>query len=159
MDHRLSLALGGADIPENRWPQPLAGPWNAHDKDRLEIELWQIADSLPAPKFNVVSKPNDWTAVVSGAARGITNAALTPNRELQREYWEAFRQELLRRSSLRPPRALPQYGMYLSIGRSGLQLMAAVSSREPWIQSAFTFSESKRDAQWFPLLLQQRDED
>ena len=25
----------------------------------LEIELWRIGDSLMAPKFNVVSKPND----------------------------------------------------------------------------------------------------
>jgi hypothetical protein len=26
----------------------------------IELELWQIGDSLPAPKFNVVAKPNDW---------------------------------------------------------------------------------------------------
>ena len=26
----------------------------------VEIELWQIDDSLLAPKFNVVEKPNDW---------------------------------------------------------------------------------------------------
>ncbi|HRK22486.1 MAG TPA: DUF4268 domain-containing protein [Fimbriimonadaceae bacterium] len=27
----------------------------------LEVELWQIGDSIPAPKFNVVSKPNAFT--------------------------------------------------------------------------------------------------
>ena len=27
----------------------------------LEIEVWKIGDSPPAPKFNVVSRPNDWT--------------------------------------------------------------------------------------------------
>ena len=27
----------------------------------LEIELWRIGDSPMAPKFNVVSHPNDWT--------------------------------------------------------------------------------------------------
>ncbi len=27
----------------------------------LEIELWRIGDSPIAPKFNVVSKPNEWT--------------------------------------------------------------------------------------------------
>lgn len=26
----------------------------------LEVELWRIGDSEPAPKFNLVSKPNDW---------------------------------------------------------------------------------------------------
>lgn len=27
----------------------------------LEIEVWRIGDSPPAPKFNVISKPNDWS--------------------------------------------------------------------------------------------------
>ena len=27
----------------------------------LEIELWKIDNSLAAPKFNIASKPNDWT--------------------------------------------------------------------------------------------------
>lgn len=27
----------------------------------LEIELWKIGDSSPAPKFNIVCKPNDWS--------------------------------------------------------------------------------------------------
>lgn len=30
----------------------------------LEIELWRIADSPVAPKFNVVCKPNEWTRSV-----------------------------------------------------------------------------------------------
>jgi hypothetical protein len=32
----------------------------------LEIEAWRIGDSPPAPKFNVVVKPNDWTRGGSG---------------------------------------------------------------------------------------------
>ena len=35
----------------------------------LEIELWRIGDSPAAPKFNVVSKPNEWTRSVSKASR------------------------------------------------------------------------------------------
>lgn len=30
----------------------------------LEVELWRIGDSALAPKFNVVSQPNDWTKTV-----------------------------------------------------------------------------------------------
>ena len=38
---------------------------NAHTDEEvgfflLEIEVWKIGDSLAAPKFNIVSKPNDW---------------------------------------------------------------------------------------------------
>jgi hypothetical protein len=32
----------------------------------LEVELWRIGDSPPAPKFNLVSQPNEWANVVSG---------------------------------------------------------------------------------------------
>ena len=35
-DHLIPNCLGGASVKENIWPQPLTGPWNAHDKDRLE---------------------------------------------------------------------------------------------------------------------------
>ena len=38
----------------------------------VEIELWQIGSSPPAPKFNVVAKPNDWTQSVGQAARQIS---------------------------------------------------------------------------------------
>jgi len=31
----------------------------------LEIELWRIGDSPIAPKFNVVSKPNEWGGALS----------------------------------------------------------------------------------------------
>ena len=35
----------------------------------LEIELWRIDDSLIAPKFNLVSKPNDWSRSVAAASK------------------------------------------------------------------------------------------
>ena len=35
----------------------------------IEVELWRIGDSPPAPKFNIVSKPNDWTKSASRKPR------------------------------------------------------------------------------------------
>lgn len=46
----------------------------------LEIEVWRIGDSAPAPKFNIVCKPNDWTSSVSKAARTLAEADLTDTR-------------------------------------------------------------------------------
>lgn len=34
----------------------------------LEMELWQIGSSPVAPKFNIVSSPNDWTRTVQNSA-------------------------------------------------------------------------------------------
>ena len=38
----------------------------------LEIELWRIEDSPPAPKFNIVSKPNDWSKSIRERDNAIT---------------------------------------------------------------------------------------
>ena len=56
----------------------------------LEVELWRIGDSPAAPKFNVVSKPNDWSHSVAQAARVIDDAELSDTRLEQREYWAAL---------------------------------------------------------------------
>ena len=37
----------------------------------LEVELWKLGSSPAAPKFNVVSKPNEWSASVAQAAGAI----------------------------------------------------------------------------------------
>src|SRR5262245_9217077 len=50
----------------------------------LEVELWRIGVSAPAPKFNIVSKPNDWTKQVSRGVSAISGE-LTPARQLQLE--------------------------------------------------------------------------
>jgi hypothetical protein len=39
VDHLISREVGGADDGKNLWPQPYAGQWNAHDKDRVENRL------------------------------------------------------------------------------------------------------------------------
>lgn len=39
-DHLIPLELGGSPTsPQNLWPEPWDGPWNAHVKDRLENYL------------------------------------------------------------------------------------------------------------------------
>src|SRR6478736_369897 len=35
----------------------------------LEVEFWRIGYSPAAPKFNIISKPNDWSHSVAQAAR------------------------------------------------------------------------------------------
>lgn len=46
----------------------------------IEVELWRIGNSPPAPKFNIVSEPNDWTKSASVERRKLASAAsLTPS--------------------------------------------------------------------------------
>ena len=56
----------------------------------LEVELWRIGSSPAAPKFNIVSKPNDWSQSVAQAARAIDEVELSETRIKQRAYWTAL---------------------------------------------------------------------
>jgi hypothetical protein len=54
----------------------------------VEVELWKIGGSPAAPKFNVISKPNEWSQSIGDVARELDDISET--RRLQRDYWEAF---------------------------------------------------------------------
>ena len=56
----------------------------------LEIELWRIGDSPAAPKFNIVSMPNDW----SRAVRETGDSELSELKLMQREYWAELHDRL-----------------------------------------------------------------
>lgn len=93
----------------------------------LEIELWRIGDSAPAPKFNVVSKPNDWSKAVRAQAGG-TDGHITPHKQLQFEFWTAFKAYLDENTSLKAQKPYYQGWLSLSIGRAGFYLAAITSA-------------------------------
>jgi len=94
----------------------------------LEVELWRIEDSPAAPKFNIASKPNDWSRSVAQAARAIDERELSEIRIMQRRYWDGLNAALNRLdgpvSGNRKPQ--PQNAMNYSIGRSGFHLGAVM---------------------------------
>jgi hypothetical protein len=94
----------------------------------LEVELWKIGGSAIAPKFNVVSKPNDWTRTIHEAATQLGGNSLSATKRLQLDFWTKFRQFADERGSvIRPTKPFPQHWMSMSIGRSGFHLTAVCS--------------------------------
>ena len=63
----------------------------------LEVELWRIADSPVAPKFNVVCKPNEWTQTVRQS-----NYANPERAALCFDYWSGVLEALAPSGILRP---------------------------------------------------------
>ena len=98
----------------------------------VEVELWRIGDSQPAPKFNVVARPNNWSQAVAEAARAIDAGPLSEVRSLQRSYWEALNRVLEAQrgpvSGNRKPQA--QSWMTFPIGRQELHLTASLLRRD-----------------------------
>ena len=99
----------------------------------LEIELWQIGDSLPAPKFNVVSRPNDWVRSVAEETSP-RRKNLSQTKLQQRDFWSALMKRLKdTKSSVRPKKPQAQAWMGFGIGRAGFNLLGRLNSQEKWI--------------------------
>ncbi len=89
----------------------------------LEIELWRIGDSAMAPKFNVVSKPNDWSKAVREQATGSASVGLTEIQQLHLEFWTQFRQYLEdHQSAIRTNRPSKDSWTNVAVGRSFFSL-------------------------------------
>ena len=94
---------------------------NAHtDEDiglfLIEMELWKIGGSDPAPKFSVVERPNDWGKAMKGYE------VLSPTKQVQLDYWQAFHDQTSSDEAfmrvLRPQMPHPQNWSDLAIGSS-----------------------------------------
>ena len=54
----------------------------------VQLELWKIGDSKIAPKFQIISKPNDWAkAIRKNISKNLSNAST-----IQLNFWEDFKQ-------------------------------------------------------------------
>lgn len=118
----------------------------------IEIELWQIGDSEPAPKFNVVAKPNNWSrsAKVVAERRG----SMTPGQTAQFEYWTAFAEYLQAKPiGIRPPKPYPVNWMSWGLGRSGGKMMAIANAKEIMVGVDL---DSRAHPTWFEKLHEDR---
>ncbi len=123
----------------------------------LEIEIWRIGDSVPAPKFNIVSKPNDWTSSVAQAAKSIVDADLSDTKRTQFEFWTKFKDYLLEHSStITPQKPLPQHWATYRIGRSGFHMAATLNTREELIGVELYINHPDAET-FFKLLEQDKD--
>jgi hypothetical protein len=92
----------------------------------LEVELWRIGVSPAAPKFNMVSKPNDWSKAVRQSTRA--SGEQSEFKKLQLEFWTAFKPFLEQRTGLQMRRPSPRVSAAISIGKRGFYLSAVASS-------------------------------
>ncbi len=124
----------------------------------LEVELWRIGDSLAAPKFNVVSKPNDWTRSVGRSARRISDEALSELQNIQLKYWTSFG-EFLRGagSQIRSMKPQAQHYTNYGIGKSDLHLATTINTRENRL-GVELYIQADEAKSYFNLLRQQKDQ-
>ena len=93
----------------------------------LEIELWRIGASAPAPKFNVICRPNDWSRAVRDKAAKAEGSS--PTQVFQLSFWSAF-QDFMVGKGLRAPKPASQSWLSFSVGRTGFSIEAVVKRSE-----------------------------
>ena len=125
----------------------------------LEIELWRIGDSPAAPKFNIVSMPNDWSRSVAQAARATDDAELSELTLKQKKYWTWFHERLNAASG--PVhgnrKARPRSWMSYGIGLGGFNLAAVMNTWDKFIRVELYIS-GKDANERLDLLEHQKDE-
>jgi hypothetical protein len=101
----------------------------------VEVELWKIGNSSPAPKFNVVSKPNDWSNRLKQA---VLEGGLTATEELRVEYWTAL-VELLKTSGsvLECKEPAPKYWLRIKTPLRGYTCGFEITVRDQFIDVYF----------------------
>ena len=119
---------------------------NDHTDDKINIyairmELWQIGDSPYAPKFYVVSKPNDWAKAIKQSS---AKSDLSDRRLMQLEFWTQFKEYATsHKSTIRLRKAYPQHWYDLSIGNSKSHLSLVVDAGNEQIRCEFYIPDSK----------------
>ena len=121
----------------------------------IEMELWKIGDSEPAPKFNIVVSPNEWSKSVKASTYSRT---LTDTKVLQKEFWTEMVDYFTETNSflkLRSPR--PQGWFNLAIGHSKFSLTLTVNTKKNQLGSE-VYIRGMDAKKWFNQLYEDKDE-
>jgi hypothetical protein len=108
----------------------------------IRIELWQIEDSTPAPKFEVIIRPNEWAKTIKTTS---TNKNLTDTKVQQLEFWNKFVDYCKNTNSelrLRTPR--PQHWYDFSMGSSDAHIGLTMNTRENLIGCEVYIARNKK---------------
>ena len=145
-------------VKEAREEHRQAIDWlNEHTDEEIniflcKIELWRIGDSAVAPKFQIVSSPNNWSKTVK---RSISNE-MTSTKMLQYDYWTKVKEEIDKnydKFNSRKPQAQSWYN--LAIGSSLAHISMDVNTRTAEIKAQIWIPGSKP---LFDYLYESKDE-
>lgn len=119
----------------------------------LEIELWRIGNSQLAPKFNIVSKPNEWSKAIARRSSG----PITESGELKIEFWNQVKDRILAGNTYKSAGKTYQSGVGFSIGRSCFHVKTSLRLKKQ--QAIVRLIVEGPDAKTYIALLQrERDE-
>lgn len=120
----------------------------------IEIKVFQIENSRPAPMFDIIAKPNGWSkGVHKSVVEGYSDIKLT-----QKSFWDAFHDYMTEFPSrifhLQSPR--PQAWMTVRMGSSNYKISLVLNSQAKTVSVRL---EMQHDAEkgYFDALIKHKD--
>lgn len=107
----------------------------------IKIELWQIDNSSPAPKFEIIASPNEWAKAIklSSGSKELSETKLQ-----QLEFWEKFKSFAREKDkNIRLQKPQPQHWYNVSIGSSDAHIGLTINSREDLIGCEIYINRNK----------------
>ena len=98
-------------------------------------------DTLPAPNFNIIERPNDWSKIIK------TSEGLSDLKRLYAEFWQSFNEYAFSKKefnsffSKRKPR--PQAWYDLSVGSSLQHIALSVSTQKKQVSADIYITDDK----------------
>lgn len=118
----------------------------------IEIEAWKIGNSDPAPRFNIVAKPNDWAKLVKQASEG----TLSDYKLLQQKFWE-YLNDFDKNSQLGNRKARPRHWHDVSMGSSKAHISLTINKSSQTITCDLYIPHDDDKKIFDKLLLQQAE--
>lgn len=107
----------------------------------VKVELWSIGGSEPAPKFQIISKPNDWTKVLR---ESVGRGERTETKLLQGEFWTKFKEYAAQHGSkLNLRKVYAQHWLDISVGSSAWKIVVSVNTNEEIVACWIWINDSK----------------
>ena len=97
----------------------------------VEVEVLRIGNSPPAPRFDVVAKPNDWAKVTRQAPRSRTGNSDLQN--LYLEFWQIFGDHSEEAGRFKRPKPQPDKWLGWGSGGKETSLCTQICFKENWI--------------------------
>jgi len=119
---------------------------NEHTTDDLnffaiKLELWQIGDSMPAPKFDVICRPNEWAKTVKKQS---SQGQPSEGKLRQFEFWTLFRAHVQEKKvDIQPQAPRAQHWTNISIGSSQAHVALTMNTQKGHLGCELYISKNK----------------
>jgi hypothetical protein len=118
----------------------------------IKLQLWQIDNSNPAPKFEIIVRPNEWAKTLRNKSSG----EITDTKLQQLEFWTKFKEWVSNKDKkvrLQTPR--PQHWYDVSMGTSEAHIALTLNTRDFLIGCEIYINKNK---ELFSFLQDHRNE-